>query len=120
MLIEIVVAIGIIGLVLIGVSDLMTRSSAVVTFQKQRDEALAIIKKKLTDYKVERDTNPDSFYLNAENAVIDPCKEDTIYKCQVTMEKTADTVYIMVTVEWQDGGRTYTTSLSESLAKSIK
>ncbi len=33
MLIEIVVAIGIIGLVLVGVSDLMTRSSKVISFQ---------------------------------------------------------------------------------------
>ena len=120
MLIEIVVAVGIIGLVLIGVSDLMTRSVGVVSFQKQKKEALMIITKKLNDYKTERDTNPDNFYTTVESSTIDPCVIDKPYKCLVTVDKTVDAVKISITAQWQDGGRPYETSLSQSLSRTVK
>lgn len=120
MLIEIVVAIGIIGLVLVGVSDLMTRSIRVVTFQKQKAEAITIIKKMLDSYRVLRDSDPDGFYASAGNALLDPCVAEKPYKCTVTMEKTADAVNVLIVAEWQDGGRTYNVSLSQSLARVVK
>ncbi|KKS94546.1 MAG: hypothetical protein UW68_C0011G0013 [Candidatus Collierbacteria bacterium GW2011_GWB1_44_6] len=120
MLIEIVVAVGIIGLVLIGISDLITRSTRVVTFQRQKDEAQAIIKKMLTNYKVERDTDPDSFYNTVSNRVTDPCVEGRPYKCLVTVEKSLDFVYISITAEWDDGGSVYNTTLSQSFYKEVR
>ena len=63
MLIEVVIAIGIIALVLVGVSDLMTRSLRVVTFQKQRDEANAYLQKMQNDLKAQRDADPEGFFL---------------------------------------------------------
>lgn len=120
MLIEVVVALGIIGLVLVGVSDLMTRSVGVVNFQRQKSEALSIINKRLTDYKRDRDTDSESFYASAGDSVIDPCEAGKSYKCIVTMTKTADSVNILITAEWLNGGKTYSTSLSQSLTRDIR
>lgn len=120
MLIEVVVALGIIGLVLVGVSDLMTRSVSVVNFQKQKDEALSIIEKMLTDYKRERDLDSESFYSAAADNIVDPCVVDKPYKCIVTMITTADSVNIQITAEWQNGGKDYSVSLSQSLAREIR
>ena len=119
-LIEIVVAIGIIGLVLVGVSDLMTRSVSSVAFQKQKKEALTIITKKLNDYKVARDTNPDNFYTTVVDSIVDPCVVNKPYKCLITVDKTVDAVKISITAQWQDGGRPYETSLSQSLSRTVK
>jgi len=123
MLIEIVVAVGIIGLVLVGVSDLMTRSIRVVSFQKQKDEALAVIKKKLLEYRASRDLDPEGFYnsMTSGTTTIDPCDaEKPLYRCLVTVEKSVDAVSLTVVGEWQDGGRLYSVSLSQSLAKQVK
>ncbi len=120
MLIEIVVAIGIIGLVLVGVSDLMTRSVSVASFQKQKEEAITIIKKILNDYKSDRDTNPDGFYAAISGSIIDPCKDGLPYRCLVTVSKNSDSVTITVTAEWEDGGKTYKTALTQSLSRTIK
>lgn len=120
MLIEIVVAIGIIGLVLVGVSDLMTKSVRATSFQKQKAEALVIVKKILGDYKTARDADPESFYSAAESVLIDPCEVDKPYRCYVTMEKYPDSVSVLVRAQWQDGGRTYDVSLSQLLFREKK
>ncbi len=120
MLIEIVVAVGIIALVLVGVSDLMTRSLRVVTFQKQKDEAGGLVQKILNDYKVQRDINPDNFYNTVTGEVIDPCESGKPYKCTVTVDKTADGVLVSVLVEWSDGGNTFNMTLSELLARTTR
>ncbi|KKT89707.1 MAG: hypothetical protein UW88_C0001G0087 [Candidatus Collierbacteria bacterium GW2011_GWD2_45_10] len=121
MLIEIVVAVGIIALVLLGVSDLMTRSSRVVTFQKQKDEAITIAQKLQNDYRTQRDIDPLGFYANAGNSILEPCISDT-YKCTITMDTVTVPNFIQVTikVEWKDGGQIFSTSLSQSLSKEIK
>jgi peptidoglycan hydrolase-like protein with peptidoglycan-binding domain len=91
-----------------------------VTFQRQKDEAGTIIQKRLNDYKVLRDVDPDGFYNSVTSTVIDPCEPNTPYKCTVVADKTADGVLITITVEWVDGGATFSTSLSQSLARTIK
>ena len=120
MLIEIVVAIGIIGLVLVGVSDLMSKSVRTTSFQKQKAEALTIIKEKLGDYRTARDTNPEGFYSSAESVSIDPCVVDKPFRCLVTMEKYPDSINILIKADWSDGGRTYEVSLSQLLFREKK
>lgn len=121
MLIEIVIAIGIIGLVLVGVSDLMTRSVRVVSFQKQKEVGLEIIKKMLSDYKAVRDADPNGFYNTIANTVIDPCvATNPDFRCIVTVEKSVDEVAMSIEAEWQDGGRTYSVTLAQSLAKNLR
>lgn len=121
MLIEIVIAIGIIGLVLVGVADLMTRSVRVVTFQKQKQVGLEIIKKMLIDYKSARDADPEGFYASIKNAVIDPCvATNPDYRCILTVDKSVDEVAMSIKAEWQDGGRTYSVTLAQSLVRNLK
>lgn len=120
MLIEVVVAVGIISLVLIGISDLMVRSLRVATYQKQRDEATEILQKVQNDYKAERDSDPEGFYLSVANAVIDPCVAGKPYTCTIVIEKAADSVTITATAEWDDGGVQLSTLSTQSLARSTK
>lgn len=121
MLIEIVIALGIIGLVLIGVTDLMTRSVRVATFQKQKEVGLEILKKMLIDYKTARDADPEGFYTTMASAIIDPCViTNPDYRCILTVNKTVDEVTMSIETQWQDGGRTYSLTLAQSLARSLK
>ncbi len=120
MLIEIVVAIGIIGLVLVGVSDLMTRSSRVVTFQKQKDEALYISQAILNQYRIQRDTDPQLFYDSVASAINDPCVTGKPYVCNITVVKSATSVQINVKVDWSDGGQTFNVSLNQLLSRDLK
>lgn len=120
MLIEVVVAVGIIALVLVGVSDLMTRSLRLITYQKQRDEAMMILQKIQNDYKAQRDSDPDTFYQNAVNTTIDPCVAGKPYKCTVMMDKLPDSVIIDAKAEWSDGGNVISTSLRQILVREVK
>jgi type II secretory pathway pseudopilin PulG len=121
MLIEIVVAVGIIALVLVGVSDLMTRSSRVVSFQKQKDEAVAVAQRCLNYYRTERDRNPAEFYTKAENGSLVTCPSES-YTGTITpsTDVLIDSVHITATVGWADGPNNFSVSLSQSLAKEIK
>ena len=121
MLIEIVVAVGIIALVLVGVSYLMTRSSRVVTFQKQKDEAVAVAQRCLNFYRTMRDSNPADFYAKAGiNPFVTCPAESYTGSINVGREVTVDSVRITATVGWTDGGKDFSVSLSQSLAKTIK
>lgn len=120
MMIEVVVALGIITLVLVGVSDLMTRSLRVVSYQKQKDEANSIIQKTLNDYKLQRDSDPVNFYDTVAGATIDPCVIGKPYKCIVTVGKTEEDIAIKVTVEWNDGGKVFNTDSSIILIRTVK
>lgn len=117
MLIEIVVAIGVIALVLIGVSDLMIRSAKVATFQKQKNEAVTIIDAILNSYRSRRDTDPQDFYNTVTGEVLDPCVANKPYVCTITIDKTADAVLVTIKAEWDDGGQTYSVTLSQSLTR---
>ncbi len=120
MLIEIVVAIGIIALVLIGVSDLMIRSAKVASFQKQKNEAVSIIETILNDYRTLRDSDPQDFYNTVTSTILDPCVVDKPYVCTITIDKTADAVLVTIKAEWLDGGQTYSVTLSQSLIRNKK
>lgn len=120
MLIEVVVAVGIIGMVLVGVSDLLTRSLRLNTYQKQKDEATAIIQKIQNDYKARRDADPEGFYNSIGNVTIDPCVNDKQYVCTVTVDKLPSLVTITVKAEWNDGGSSLSTSSTQSLVRSVK
>lgn len=120
MLIEVVIAVGIIALVLVGVSDLMTRSLKVISFQKQRDEASTLLQKIQNDYKAQRDVDPEGFYTLVTNATIDPCEAGKPYKCSVVVDRAADGVVISATASWDEGGNTVSISSSQSLFRTVK
>ena len=121
MLIEVVIAVGIIALVLVGVSDLMTRSLRVVTYQKQRDEANAYLQKIQNDLKAQRDADPEKFYqtVSGSSAL---CEAGKAYTCKILVERALDNISITITAtaEWSDGGNTLRISTVQSLLRATK
>lgn len=115
MLIEIVISVGILALVLIGVSDLMTRTQRVSTFQAKRDEANSIGKKILNDYRLQRDNDPDGFANNVVGINRPTCVEGKTYSCVATIENVNGDIDVRITVSWIEGENTFSISLNQKL-----
>ena len=115
MLIEILVALGVLSLVLIGVSDLMTRSQRVGSFQAKKDEALSIARGLLNDYRIQRDNDPDGFKASVAGISKDICVDGKDYSCKVDVAKDTGLVNLVVTVSWPDGDNTLSINLNQSL-----
>ncbi len=115
MLIEIVIAVGILALVLIGVSDLMTRTQRVSNFQAKRDEAVSIAKEILNDYRLQRDNDPDGFAELVTGLNKPTCIEGKNYSCVATVEDVAGDIDITVTVSWVEGENTFSINLNQKL-----
>jgi len=122
MLVEVVVAVGIIALVLVGVSDLISRSLSSVTFQKQRDIANKYAKDILDSYKKDRDLDPTTFFTNFIPGENVDCNSEVGagFTCLKTLTRVdADNVRIRVTISWEDG-KTYSIYLVEGLSNYLK
>ncbi len=115
MLIEIVIAVGILAMVLIGVSDLMTRTQRVSTFQAKRDEANSVAKKILNDYRLQRDTDPETFAATVTGIDRDTCVDGLDYSCTATVTNVNGDVDINVVVSWVEGENTFSISTSQKL-----
>jgi len=121
-LIEIVVAVGIIAVVLVGVSDLITRSLGLSSFQKSKNMAVSIAQNQLTYYRQQRDQNPTDFFIdpNTNYSSCDWYVFDKVnYACTITYSAIGDPttgVSMKVTIVWKDGNKTINTELSQELA----
>ncbi len=115
MLIEIVISVGILALVLIGVSDLMTRTQRVSTFQAKRDEANSIAKEILNDYRLQRENDPVGFSTTVSGINRSTCVEGKDYSCIALVEEVSGDVDITVTVSWVEGENTFSVSLNQKL-----
>jgi Tfp pilus assembly protein PilV len=123
-LIEIVVAVGIIAVVLVGVSDLITRSLGLSSFQAKKNEATNIAQSQLNKYRQARDMEPTRFF-SADNPQKDFSLCETLnlkYTCTIGYDYTGVTngVKMTVGVEWTDGDKNVTTELSQVLFKPTK
>lgn len=123
-LIEIVVAVGIIVVVLVGVSDLVTRSVGLASFQESKNEAINIANSQLNHFRQEKDINPTSFFTSVADNPIAECYNvtDTNYQCSIKYDNTGltDSTKMTVSVVWSDGDKEITTELSQLLAKPLK
>lgn len=123
-LIEIVVAVGIIAVVLVGVSDLITRSLALSSFQTSNNNAVNIAQNQLTHYRQQRDQKPADFFLDPQTNysscdwyVFDKVK----YGCTITYTAIGITgVNMKVSIAWKDGDKEIKTELSQVLARPTK
>ena len=59
---EVVIAIGLLGLILVGLSDLITKSTVSVRLNKQKDEAARAVDARLSYLKQERDRDTNNFF----------------------------------------------------------
>ena len=115
MLVEVVVAVGILVLVLIGISDLMTRSSRLLSFQRDREEAYSIAKELLNTYRVDRDLNVDLFFATVGSLSRDICIVGKKYGCRVDKVDVTGGVILKATVYWNEGVNRYEISLDQLL-----
>lgn len=117
MLIEVVVAVGILALVLVGITDLMTRSSRVLTYQRDREGAYAIAREILNDYRSGRDENPITFFDDVTGLSREVCVEGKKYGCEALVTEEVGGVLIDVSVYWNDGSNRYEIKLSQNLTE---
>jgi type II secretory pathway pseudopilin PulG len=64
MIAEVVIAIGIISVVLVSLSELMSRSTVSIRLNKQKDEAGRAVEARLACFRQERDRNAGNFFTN--------------------------------------------------------
>lgn len=117
MLVEVVVAVGVLALVLIGVSDLMTRTQRVSTFQAKREEATEIAKSILNDYRLQRDNDPETFPATVTGINRQTCVEGKDYACVAVVENVNDDISINIIVSWVEGENTFSVNFSQKLNK---
>lgn len=64
---EVIVAIGILGIILVGISDLVTKTTSSIRLNKQHDEAVRAVNSQLTYLRQERDADVNSFFTTEVN-----------------------------------------------------
>ncbi len=115
MLIEVVVSIGILALVLIGVSDLMTRSQRQSEFQTKKDDAMEVAKSLLNDYRSQKEMDPVTFLDNVVGINRAVCIEGKDFSCVVEVTKGSSSVDLNITVSWVDGSNTLSINLKNTI-----
>lgn len=127
-LIEIVVAVGIIAVVLVGVSDLITRSLSLASFQASKNEAVTIAQSWLNYYRQKKDENPDLFFDaasgNPTNGFSTCTTGSPKYSCVINYSNpnppNNTKIDMKVSVTWQNGSNSIVTELSQTLVKPPK
>ncbi len=115
MLIEVVVSVGILALVLIGVSDLMTRSQRQSEFQTKKDDAMEVAKSLLNDYRSQKEMDPVTFLDNVVGINRAVCIEGKDFSCVVEVTKGSSSVDLNITVSWVDGSNTLSINLKNTI-----
>jgi|WetSurMetagenome_2_1015567.scaffolds.fasta_scaffold14158_2 type II secretory pathway pseudopilin PulG len=124
-LIEIVVAIGIIAVVLVGVSDIITRSLNLASFQANKSAATNIAQDQLNYYRKQRDLQPTIFFSTANPGGCSSLT-DSKFTCAIFYAPSYDSkgniisTNMSVTVSWMDGDKNLSLSLSQILNKPTK
>ncbi len=120
-------AVGIIAVVLVGVSDLISRSLSLASFQATKSEAISIAQNQLNHYRLVRDMEPTLFFTDPNpQARYSDCVDnpnESKYVCSITYEyppESSNGVQMTVKVRWVDGEKTIDTILSQYLTKITK
>lgn len=130
-LIEIVVAVGIIAVVLVGVSDLITRSLGSSSFQARKTAAVNIAQYQLNFFRQLKEREPKNFFtvnMQANYGVCDTTGIDfdqAKYECTVGLVPTMSGSEVVgalmeVNIKWTEGDKEINTTLNQELAKQTK
>jgi len=130
-LIEIVVAVGIMAVVLVGVSDLISRSLGLASFQKNKNIAVNIAQNQINHYRLLKDQEPTSFFTTNVQALYGDCVGDDYdsskFECTILysietndIDGLPSSIRINVNIKWLDGEKEINTKLSQLLAKPTK
>lgn len=116
MLIEVVVSVGILALVLIGVSDLMTRSQRQSEFQTKKEAAMEVAKGLLNDYRLQKEADSMTFLDDVVGINRDPCIDGKEFACVVEVTKGSSSVDLNIVVSWIDGNNTLSVNLKNTIS----
>lgn len=130
-LIEIVVAVGIIAVVLVGVSDLITRSLGLSNFQSSKNAATNIAQDQLNYFRQLKDREPNKFFAKPGDVYTYkdcyPGYDVTKFSCLIIYsneirdsENNIVGVDMTVSIGWKDGNNSIKTELIQTLAKPTK
>ncbi len=130
-LIEIVVAVGIMAVVLVGVSDLITRSLSLASFQANKNAAVNIAQNQLNYYRLLKDQEPASFFTANVQSLYGDCAGDDFDKvkfvCTIVYEIVSNdddglpnSIKMDVNIKWMDSDKEINTLLSSILGKPTK
>jgi len=117
LLVEIVVAVGVLAMVLLSVTDLMTRSTRLLTYERDREGAYSMAREILNTYRKERDTDSTLFFQTVSGLSRDPCFADKKFGCEVVVTSLANGVDIKVNVFWIDKEKRYDIKIDQVLSK---
>ncbi|KKT36345.1 MAG: hypothetical protein UW35_C0002G0020 [Candidatus Collierbacteria bacterium GW2011_GWF2_44_15] len=67
LLAEVVIAIGLLALILVGMSELITRSSATTRINKEKDEAGRVVEARLSYFRQQRSRDPVGLYNSIDD-----------------------------------------------------
>ncbi len=119
MLAEVLVAIGVIVLVLVGMTSLMTRSTKTVRETKMRDEAKRLIEGRLAYLRMERDRDQENYINNvAVNNMNCPWTFTSDYgsfSCAQMFSNITGGKRATVTASWSEGGEARSMSMSADI-----
>jgi type II secretory pathway pseudopilin PulG len=124
-LIEVVVAVGIIAVVLVGVSDIVTRSISLASFQSEKNTAMDIAQNQLSYYRQQRDLDP-AYFFATDNPGDCVNYDREKYNCTIFFDPTkADGVIVStkmdIYVSWGGADKTkYSVNLSQTLSRPTK
>ena len=121
-LIEIVVAVGIIAVVLVGASDIITRSLNLASFQAKERVATSIAQYQINYYRQQRDLAPADFFVNPQtnDSTCVGSIDASVYTCSIKYTAITNGVTMTVDVNWSDGDKKIVTELAADLAKLTK
>ena len=125
-LIEIVVAVGIIVVVLVGVADLISRSLSLSSFQANKNMAINVAQNQLNYYHQKRDLEPTKFFTSpnpdSDYSICVDNPSPTKFECTIDYDSTGITNGTKMTVNilWNDGNNVVNTTLSQVLANPLK
>jgi len=127
-LIEILVAVSIIAVVLVGVSDLISRSLSLATFQTKKNAATNTAQDQLNYFRQIKDQEPTVFFDNLTNyETCNPVYDEENYTCEIfytnetiNAEGKISGVDMTVSITWSDGDKRIDTRLSQTLARPKK
>jgi type II secretory pathway pseudopilin PulG len=117
LLVEIMVAVGILSMVLLSVTNLMTKSARLLTYERDREGAYSMAREILNQYRKERDTNPVAFFDTASGLSREVCYEGRKYGCKVEVVSLTGGLQINVDVFWIDKDKKYEIKIDQVLSK---
>jgi hypothetical protein len=112
MLAEVVIAIGLLALILVGMSELITRSTVSIRLNKEKDEASRAVEARLSYLRQERDRDPIAFFatqvhdLDSGNfadctgSTIWPVSAQYTFACTERYSSTTAGVLVEVMASW--------------------